>query len=57
MKDHLYPEEYKHYQMERLLAKSKGGNPSIHDAAKKIKKRKQAVKNQLKQIGGKKKKK
>ena len=56
MKDHIYPEEYKFYHMERLMAKSKGGNPSIHDAAKKIKKRKDSVKKQLKQIGGKKKK-
>lgn len=48
MKDHIYPEEYKFYYMERLMAK--GGNPSIHDAARKIKKRKKSVSDQLKQL-------
>lgn len=57
MIDHVYPEEHKQNHWEYLLAKSKGGNPSIHDAARKIKKRKQRVKSQLKQLEKKKKKK
>jgi hypothetical protein len=39
------------------MAKKNGGNPSVHDAAKKINKRKQSVKNQLNKINTPKKKK
>lgn len=50
MYDHIYPEEHKFNYMERIMAN--GGNPSIHDAAKKIKKRKDKVKDQLSQLEG-----
>lgn len=43
--------------MEGYKIMANGGNPSIHDAAKKIKKRKQKVKSQLKQLNTPKKKK
>ena len=55
MQDHIYPEEYRLYHMERLMAK-RGGNPSIHDAVKKIKKRKKAINDQLKRKPARKKK-
>lgn len=56
MIDHTYSEEQKQNHWEYLLAKSKGGNPSIYDAARKIKKRKKKVKSQLEQLDKKKKK-